>query len=82
MSDFSGSRGLLVAELAEEDMLRLATDVRRLQGTDGEALTYIHPIDVVTATDGTVIVADFGEWSRDNMGGDGAVYLLEPEEAS
>ena len=39
---------------------------------------YIHPIDVVTATDGTVIVADFGEWSRDNMGGDGAVYLLEP----
>ena len=77
-ADFSGSRTILVATLESAEVMKLAGPIESLADEEGAPLTFIHPLDVTSTSSGLVYVADFGQWPGDDIGGQGAVYVLSP----
>lgn len=77
-ADFSGSRGILVARIGSPtSRMVLDGEIERLATPTGEVATFNHPVDVASSADGSVLVADFGEWLGGRYGDGGGVYFLD-----
>ncbi len=78
-TDSAGSHAILAIDVNDDpEALTLDAPIEKLSDADGDAYTFVHPLDVATHPLGAIAVADFGGWSGTDFGDGGAIYLLTP----